>query len=90
MASAVARLAVGNKRNQVNLAAAGAILPLVTLLGYNCVETQEWAARALHNLALGTLSNQARIRRAGAVPALERLPSDAVKRCLRSLGEVPL
>ena len=73
-----------NADNKVKIAAAGAIPPLVALLGPQCsAGVQEQAAGALRNIAWSSDDIKASIRSSGGVAALTQLmqssPSDKVK-----------
>jgi hypothetical protein len=62
--------------NNIEIVAAGAISPLVALLGpLSSAGVQDPAAGALRNLALSNSENKVMIRHAGAVGALNRLLS---------------
>jgi hypothetical protein len=70
------RSLAANPENKVKIVAAGAISPLVALLGpQSSAGVQEQAAGALRNLALNNSENKVKIRHAGAVGALNRLLS---------------
>ena len=70
--------------NRVKIAAAGAILPLLALLGpQNTVEVQKNAAGTLWNLALN-VENQAIIRSAWGVAALNQLIQTTTNAAVRS------
>ena len=62
-----------NDANRAAIAAAGAILPLVRLLGSASEGVQEQAARALEILAVNSDDNPAAIAAADAIPPLVRL-----------------
>ena len=69
-AYAIAQLADGNHSNQLALAEAGAIPPLVSMLGSPSSEMQANAARALAGLSRDNTDNQAAVARTGAVAPL--------------------
>ena len=69
-AYAVAQLARGNSDTQIALAEAGAIPPLVAMLGSPNAEMQAHAAGALAALSTDNADNQAAIARTGAVAPL--------------------
>jgi hypothetical protein len=69
-AHAASQLAEGNKENQTAIAEAGAIQPLVAMLGSPNPEHQANAALALSELSSGHLANQAAIARTGAIAPL--------------------
>lgn len=69
-ANAVSQLAEGNKENQVAIADAGAIQPLVAMLGSPSNELQAEAAGALAQLAHNNTDNQAAVARTGAIAPL--------------------
>ena len=69
-ASAVKEMAKGNRRNQDAIAEAGAITPLVSMLGSPSPPMQANAAGALANLARDHPENQAAIAKAAAIAPL--------------------
>ena len=82
-AKALSFLAI-NDVNQVKIAAAGAIPPLVALLGaQNSGFTIYWAASTLQSLALNT-ANRVLIRSAGGVTALNQLIQSTADEDIRS------
>ena len=69
-ASAIKEMAKGNRKNQDAIAEAGAIPPLVAMLGALAPQMQANAAGALANLAHNHPDNQGAIARTGAVAPL--------------------
>ena len=69
-ASAIQEMAKGNRRNQEAISEAGAIAPLVVMLGSPSPPMQANAAGALANLARGHPENQMAIARTGAIAPL--------------------
>lgn len=69
-AAAIKELAEGNRKNQTQIAEAGAIAPLVSMLASPAPEMQANAAGALANLARGHSDNQAAIAKTGAIGPL--------------------
>ena len=69
-ANAVSQLAEGNRDNQVAIAEAGAIQPLVAMLGSSAAEHQANAAGALAQLCHLNTENQAAVARTGAIAPL--------------------
>ena len=70
---AVAQLARANRANQLAMAEAGAIQPLVAMLGSPNPEMQANAAGALASLSRSNAENQAAIARTGAIAPLTSL-----------------
>lgn len=69
-ARAISQLAERNKENQDKISEAGAIQPLVAMLGSPNPEHQANAALALSELSAGNQANQAAIARTGAIAPL--------------------
>ena len=69
-AGALWSLSGGHANMQSAIAQAGAIPPLVKLLGDPEMRTRRKAAGALTSLAIGSLANQDAIARANGIPAL--------------------
>lgn len=69
-ASAIKEMSKGNRKNQDAIAEAGAIAPLVAMLGALSPQMQANAAGALANLANNHMDNQSSIARTGAVAPL--------------------
>ena len=69
-ADALQEMAKGNRKNQDAISEAGAIQPLVAMLGSPSPQMQANAAGALANLAHGHPDNQGAIARTGAVAPL--------------------
>ena len=81
-ADALQEMAKGNRKNQDAIAEAGAITPLVAMLGSQAAQMQANAAGALANLAHNHPDNQGAIAKTGAVAplcALVREGSDETK-----------
>ena len=72
-ANAVSQLSEGNKEIALALAEAGAVQPLVLMLGSSSVELQSEAAGAIAQLSLNSPENQAAIARTGAITPLTAL-----------------
>lgn len=71
------RVAIGNPDNQVAIARAGAVGPLVLLLADEDAEVQEAAAAVLGNLASNNARYRATVAKAGAIrPLIEILKRD--------------
>ena len=79
-AFAVAQMASGNRANQLGLAEAGAITPLVSMLGSPQPEMQANAAGALAALAHENNENQSAIARTGAIAPLCALTREGTPR----------
>ncbi|KAG1654773.1 hypothetical protein FOA52_008347 [Chlamydomonas sp. UWO 241] len=89
-ARALAKRAGSDDQNQVAIAAAGAIPPLVQLLGqHSTADVQKAAAGALGQLAADYRENTAAIVAAGAIPALMQLrgqsPAPGMRRAAANL-----
>ena len=69
-ASAIKEMAKGNRKNQDAIAEAGAIQPLVNMLGSNASQMQAEAAGALANLGRDHSDNQSSIAKIGAIAPL--------------------
>lgn len=69
-ASAIKEMAKGNRKNQDAISNAGAIVPLVAMLGSPAPQMQANAAGALANLARNHVDNQAAVAKTGAVAPL--------------------
>ena len=77
-AAAIKEMAKGNRKNQDAIAEAGAIAPLVAMLGSSAPQMQANAAGALANLASGHPDNQSAIAKTGAVAPLCLLIKEGV------------
>ena len=77
-AAAIKEMAKGNRKNQDAIAEAGAIAPLVAMLGSSTPQMQANAAGALANLANGHPDNQSAIAKTGAVAPLCLLVKEGV------------
>ena len=80
-AHAVSQLAEGNKENQHAIAEAGAIQPLVAMLGSPNPEQQANAALALCELSSNNPPNQGAVARTGAIAPLCTLVREGARRC---------
>ena len=75
-AAALSNLACYSFDNQVRIAVAGGVPPLVQLLRDGSANAKRWAARALGNLAHGNDDNRILIAEAGGIPPLVQLVHD--------------
>ena len=89
-AGALWNLALNND-NKDKIAAAGAIPPLVALLGpQSSSGVQQHAAGALWNLALNNDNNKVKIRSAGGVAALTQLMESTTDMVSKRLAKIAL
>lgn len=72
-AKEIRRLTKTSAKSRAYLAAAGVIVPLVSMLKSTNLEAKEAAVLALLNLAVGNERNKVRIVKAGAIPTLVEL-----------------